>query len=439
MKKYFKILFTFVLMFGFSSLAKAESLGCEFSLFNVYDRLSDSYNLWYLSDDTQSRDVGSPTYANVGTAYRKKVGNTCLSGYDMNSQYVSNQFLGYVIGFYDSSNNLGNRFFLPKGQEQQLTIYLSTRAYNLYKDYGIRLEAYSSSTTSSTFNVKNFDYATYCKSENSSIGGVSFTYKCNLTYTYSQDAYLTFYLRAPQAMTNYLALDIGYSFNNIYENINDSINNATDKILQGQDKINDTLNSEDFDTSSKKCGVVCKLKGIWEGIVSLPKKVADAFGDILKSLFVPENDYFKNWFDELSTYFNNKLGFLVYPFTFITDTLNRYLNLEDTGHYVISIPDIKAPLFDTVIFSATSYDLADLLKNSTFSYAHNLWFAFLNFGVLVAFLNLCYRKYVSIFGGDNSGDYEYFTEEEGHEYDINSGEVTRSWIKSKKSSRKKVE
>lgn len=436
MKKYFKFLFTFVLMFSFSSFVKADGLNCNFSLFNVYNNLTDGYDVWYLNEDSQTRDVGSPTYENVGLATRSKVGNTCISSYEMNSKYVSNQFFGYVIGFY--YNGSGSRIFLPAAQEQILTLYLDTRAYNLYNSYGLRLEAYDTFNGSSR-EIKNYTYADNCKAENNTVGTTNFTYKCNFEYSFTTDKYLTFYVRSSSYMSNYLALSIGYSLNNYYENINDSINNATDKILQGQDKINDTLNSEDSDTSSKKCGVVCKLKGIWEGIVSLPKKVADAFGDILKSLFVPEDNYFKNWFDELSTYFNNKLGFLVYPFTFITDTLNRYLNLEDTGHYVIFIPDIKAPLFDTVIFSATSYDLADLLKNSTFSYAHNLWFAFLNFGVLVAFLNLCYRKYVSIFGGDNSGDYEYFTEEEGHEYDINSGEVTRSWIKSKKSSRKKVE
>ena len=208
--------------------------------------------------------------------------------------------------------------------------------------------------------------------------------------------------------------------------------NVDGKIIEQQQQINDSITSDDNDFTSKKCGIICKLK-------NLPGQIINGLLDGLKNLFVPSDGYFSDWFDDISTFFNNKLGFLVYPFTFIVDILNRYLDLNDTGSYVISIPNITVPFFDLNIINATSYDLADLLDNSILANAHSIWFAFLNFATLLSFIALCLKKYTSIFGGDSGGDYQYFTEEEGHEYDIKTGEVTRSWIKSKKSERKKKE
>lgn len=238
MMKIFKYLSFFILFLSFSKGVHADSLGCEFALFNVYNRFTDTYDVWYLNEDTQNRDIGSPTYESVGFATRSKIGNTCISSYEMNSKYVSNQFYGYVIGFYD--NGAGSRIFLQGGQEQVFTLYLDTRAYNLYNSYGLRLEAYDSPTGSSR-DIKTFSYADNCKAQNNNIGSSSFTYKCDFKYTFPTAKYLTFYVRSSSAMTNYLELSIGYSLNNYYENINDSINNMTDKITQEQQQTNQKL------------------------------------------------------------------------------------------------------------------------------------------------------------------------------------------------------
>lgn len=255
MKK-IKYLFFFILFLSFSKVVHADGLNCNFALFNVYNRLLDNYDVWYLNEDTQNRDIGSPTYESVGFATRSKIGNTCISSYEMNSQFVSNQFYGYVIGFYDNGN--GSRIFLPAGQEQAITLYLDTRAYNLYNSYGLRLEAYDTPDGSSRV-IKTFNYADNCKAENHTIGSSSFTYKCDFKYSFPTDKYLTFYVRSSTAMTNYLALSIGYSLSNYYDNINDAINNMTDKITQEQDKtnqklddLNNSITNDNVDTSINK-------------------------------------------------------------------------------------------------------------------------------------------------------------------------------------------
>lgn len=382
MKKYFKILFTFVLMFCFSSLVKADGLNCNFALFNVYNNLTEKYDVWFLNEDTQNRDIGSPSYENVGFATRSKIGNTCISSYDMNSKYVSNQFFGYVIGFYD--NGYGSRIFLPGGQEQVFTLYLDTRAYNLYNSYGLRLEAYDSPDGSSRV-IKTFNYSDNCKAENNTVGTTNFTYKCNFEYSFTTDKYLTFYVRSSSYMSNYLALSIGYSLNNYYENINDSINNATDKILQGQDKINDTLNSEDSDTSSKKCGVVCKLKGIWEGITNLPTLIVDK----IKGLFVPDDfDFLTNFKDTLE----NKLGFIA---SIPIQVLDYLISLKDkvfTPITTIKFPKIS--IFGYYFWDEYTINTSDGLSwISSFKY-------FTDIGCVIICINTLRKWYSNFTGGD---------------------------------------
>ena len=77
-------------------------------------------------------------------------------------------------------------------------------------------------------------------------------------------------------------------------------------------KINDSINSTDDDTTSSKCGIICKLKGIFTGIIELPSKILN----LLKSLFIPDNFNFVNEFAET---LENKLGFIAQvPISFIT-------------------------------------------------------------------------------------------------------------------------
>lgn len=54
-----------------------------------------------------------------------------------------------------------------------------------------------------------------------------------------------------------------------FDNLGNKIDETNNKI----DNVNNSINSEDSDTNSSKCGIVCKLKGIWNGIVNLPGNI----------------------------------------------------------------------------------------------------------------------------------------------------------------------
>lgn len=176
-------------------------------------------------------------------------------------------------------------------------------------------------------------------------------------------------------------------------------------------------------------------KGIWATIKDLP----NAFMNMLKGLFIPDDGYFEEWFNDLKTYFEQKLGFLATPFTIIIDFVNRYLQLNPNDDIVINIPNITVPNFeDHIIVKETTFNWSELLKSKeSFNMLWELYLAFIDVFLILNFINLCENKYNRIFGGDTT-PYEYYTVEDSYNVDINTGEVTNMRRNERKTTRKKV-
>lgn len=195
------------------------------------------------------------------------------------------------------------------------------------------------------------------------------------------------------------------------------------------------INTNQQITNEKLDQVNNTNKGIWDTIKDLPNK----FMDMLKSLFIPEDDYFSNKFNELKDNITNILGFLAYPLTLITKTFNFFLTVEDTGSYVISWPDVTVPNFeDHVIIQAGSFDLGQLLENSKISSLRNIAFVFINALLLLAFLQLCKNQYSKVFGGDISTT-EFISVSDEYDIDYHTGEVTNMKHIEKKTTRRDID
>lgn len=123
----------------------------------------------------------------------------------------------------------------------------------------------------------------------------------------------------------------------IVDKLTENIQGLND-IKTSQDTTNDTLNSEDEDTTSKKCGVVCKLKGIFTGIIELPKKIINLMIDALKSLFIPsDTEFITNFVDSIE----NKLGFIAeIPIRVIQFGLNL-VNASWTAVTSLNFPSVS--------------------------------------------------------------------------------------------------
>lgn len=190
------------------------------------------------------------------------------------------------------------------------------------------------------------------------------------------------------------------------------------------------------DTNSKLDEAEKTRKSIWQTLRDLPS----AFLDMLLSLFVPDNDFFSEWWEDFSTFFDNKLGFLTTPIEIFINFISLYLDISSETDIIINIPNITVPNFDNfTIISSQSFNWTELL-NSKQSLLNlwNLYLDFIDVFLILNFIGLCENAYSRIFGGDTS-NYEYYTVEDSYTYDVGTGEVKSARRNERKTQRKKVD
>lgn len=68
--------------------------------------------------------------------------------------------------------------------------------------------------------------------------------------------------------------------------------------------------------------------------------IVDGIINGLKSLFIPSDDYFKAWFDDMYAFFNDRFGFLMFPVDLLVQMVNLYLN-ADSSFAGVPFPEFK--------------------------------------------------------------------------------------------------
>jgi len=151
------------------------------------------------------------------------------------------------------------------------------------------------------------------------------------------------------------------------------------------------------DTSSNECtNGVCNVPDLYEncGLTDVACTLRN-FGVYLKglliSLFVPSSAYISTYFTGLSEFFTEKLGILLYPITFITDTLNLFIDSASS----------PACSFSTggTIFGA-SPTLNFCVVEDTMPTLYNPIMAFVRGSILFGMIWAIRRKLMSILRGD---------------------------------------
>lgn len=198
-----------------------------------------------------------------------------------------------------------------------------------------------------------------------------------------------------------------------------------------QNKIDATNDKLDQAEETRK-GILGKIGDLISYINPLSEnffvyKLIELLLDALKSLFIPKDGFFSEWFDEFMAYVELKLGFLSTPFTLFIDFVESYLNLSSSTDVIINIPDISVPNFeDNILIHATSFNWSETLRSK--DSLNTLWQLYLDFidvFLILNFIGLCESTYNRIFGG-NTANYEYYTVEDSYTYDNNTGEVLSS-------------
>lgn len=186
----------------------------------------------------------------------------------------------------------------------------------------------------------------------------------------------------------------------------------------GTDIINiDKVTSKDEDIFSqlKQCetldigchvdNILTMIKNVFVRIGNFFISILEFFGSIftkleklLISLFVPDSDDVKDTFDTLSTFLNNKLGFLVFPFDFIIDFLNRFINLPNEPVKIITVPTVTLGSFGTLIPGFT-FNIAEYWEKAPFNQIYNIYLIFVHAFIGFGLYNLSLKKFNEIVGG----------------------------------------
>lgn len=210
-----------------------------------------------------------------------------------------------------------------------------------------------------------------------------------------------------------------------------------------KNRIDDTNKKLDEQNETSK-GILGKLKDLLSYINPFSDnffvyKLIELLIDALKSLFIPKDGFFMDWWNDFKSYMNLKLGFLTKPIDIFISFISGYLNLSDSN-IIINIPDITVPNFeDHIIIHSQSFNWKELLQSKTS--LNNLWQLYLDFidvFLIFNFIGLCESVYARIFGGDTS-NYEYYTVDDSYYYDNSTGEVSGASKHSERTTfRKKV-
>lgn len=149
--------------------------------------------------------------------------------------------------------------------------------------------------------------------------------------------------------------------------MDNSINSAANDLKAGQEETHSLLGD------------------VIEAVTSLPSLIIDG----LKSLFIPSDDFFKTYFDDLYSWFSDKFGFLTIPLDIFIQIIGIFTSSSEVD-FVVTLPALT--VVNETVWKEQSFNMTEFL-NTNFS----VLVSAIRFGTSVllvfGFLNLCRRKY----------------------------------------------
>ena len=121
--------------------------------------------------------------------------------------------------------------------------------------------------------------------------------------------------------------------------------------------------------------------------------IVDGIINGLKSLFIPSDDYFKAWFDDMYAFFNDRFGFLMFPMDLLVKMVNLYLG-ADSSFSGVPFPEFKW-IDGTVIIPAQSVQFTFLETDWGKDIQTKLYFVG-NIIMIGALLSLMHRKFEEV-------------------------------------------
>lgn len=189
---------------------------------------------------------------------------------------------------------------------------------------------------------------------------------------------------------------------NRFDTIKDAINQGNKETANA---IKDTTNAIKEQTEVSK-NIFQKIGDILSFINPFSenffgRKLVELILDGLKSLFVPSDDFFTNWFDDMNSWLGDRFGILYFPTEIVLDFLNRVGGLSSSSSCSLTIPQLKINFFgnEVVVFNGYTYDFNELLVNDTFKNIHTIYLTVVDVILYLCLIVLAHNAFSTVFGG----------------------------------------
>lgn len=126
------------------------------------------------------------------------------------------------------------------------------------------------------------------------------------------------------------------------------------------------------------------------------RKLVELIIDGIKGLFVPEDDFFSNYFEEIKNWFSDRLGFLWAPFDLLINILNRMLNIN-FSEPTFNIPDIYEPFTNQKIISSQDFNFNSMLENKAIKTVHDIYLILVDAFIVFNLYKLAQEKLEEVF------------------------------------------
>lgn len=140
------------------------------------------------------------------------------------------------------------------------------------------------------------------------------------------------------------------------------------------------------------------IKGAFENLIEKIKGFFDSLFDFLKFLFIPSDDFWANFFQNLSAKLEEHLGFVYQIPEFVVNFFKNLMTFSVGNDPILSIPAIS--WMGHTVLEANTINLNSYFTDvPALQTVYNIYLSFVTVLFTVMFINYCIKKVRSVTGG----------------------------------------
>lgn len=170
------------------------------------------------------------------------------------------------------------------------------------------------------------------------------------------------------------------------ENIDLEVNISLDGLKQTIQQVGQNVITNDNKISADQ---IANDEANTEEVKDAVKEHGNFIIDGLKGLFIPSDEFFKAYFDDLYAYFSDRFGFLSFPIDLVIRIADLFLTSEKVDA-VLTLPSFEISGYK--VWEDYSFNFTEFLETS-FPFLISAIQTVTSIGLIMAFVNLCQDKW----------------------------------------------